>query len=108
MAEWQPIETAPKDGTTIIAWYDHAADPYRSPTEPNKLTVYAAWADGGDYMAGTGLCVARWYPAEYESADEYGPGYYSPAWWFVPSDDAYPIPVNPTHWMPLPNPPPKK
>jgi len=54
MAEWQPIETAPKDGTNIIAWYDHAADPYRSPTEPNKLTVYAAWADGGDYMAGTG------------------------------------------------------
>jgi hypothetical protein len=36
MAEWQPIETAPKGGTVIMAW--HIA---------HKCPVSVLWKDGG-------------------------------------------------------------
>jgi hypothetical protein len=60
MMEWKPIETAPKDGTTIITW------------EPDGKGVYFEWWDEDS-----------WYYDE-----EWGNGS-----------------KNPTHWMPLPEPP---
>lgn len=39
--EWQPIETAPKDGTVLLAAHEHAA-----------LTVW--WAEGSDVDGGAG------------------------------------------------------
>lgn len=102
--DWQPIETAPKDAD-ILVWYDHDADPYQSPDDPNRLTDYAAWADGGDYMGGRGLCFAKWFAGEWESTDEYGGGYWLPAWWFAFEGGDYVRAVNPIHWMPLPEPP---
>ena len=68
MAEWQLIETAPKDETAILG-YD-AAD--------GKMTTIK-WCPWGECWA---LVVA----GSYADDDE---------WW-------------PTHWMPLPDPPPKK
>jgi len=102
--EWQPIETAPKD-RDILVWYDHDADPYHHPDNPNLLTDYAAWADSGDFLAGRGVAIARWQDAEWESVDEYGNGYWLPSAWFAFESDDYERVCNATHWMPLPESP---
>jgi len=99
---WQPIETAPKDGTHILVWFNHDADPYY---DGDKLTDYATWAESGDFLSGEGHAIARWFPQHWESVDEYGGGYYLPAWWFALENDDFERPVNATHWMPLPAPP---
>jgi hypothetical protein len=101
---WQPIETAPK-GVDVLVWYDHDADQYLDPESPDKLTNYAAWAESGDFMDGTGYCIARWFPQQWESTDEYGSGFWLPAAWFAAENDDFARVVNPTHWMPLPEPP---
>ncbi len=101
---WQPIDTAPKD-YDILVWFDHGADPYQDPDNPDRITDYAVWADGGDYMAGKGFAVAKWFPQFWESTDEYGSGYFLPAMWFCRENDEYERVCNPTHWMPLPAPP---
>ena len=102
--EWQPIATAPKD-RDILVWYDNDADPFYAAYPPHNLTDYAAWAEGGDFMDGKGLCIAKWFPSHWESTDEYGSGYWLPAWWFAKENDDYERVCNPTHWMPLPSPP---
>jgi len=76
MSEWQPIETAPKDGTTILAW-----GPYSEPAT---------------YQWRTNVRLVGWVPVwdgflviEYQS--DFGTEYKT----------ADPL----THWMPLPQPP---
>jgi hypothetical protein len=59
MSEWQPIETAPKDGTTVILFCDRYASP--------DVADVGSYEQGQWVMNGSG-----WEP---------------------------------THWMPLPNPP---
>lgn len=81
MSEWQPIESAPKDGTRILAYDPEGLD---SP-------VYA---------------VVRWYTYEGEVFEEAGDGLYrkviyETSWW----DGASYTPFHATHWMPLPSPP---
>lgn len=90
MNKWQPIETAPKDGTRILAhgrgtdngiW---AAD-VKMPLM--QCVIYWGWHDSEDFEpVGDGTYrkvtkrVLEWRPI--------GPHFF-----------------NPTHWMPLPNPP---
>ena len=77
--EWQPIETAPKDGTPFLAF---SADAFYEPRE------------GALGLKSTPMLVMAWLPS---GAHPY------------PCDDAgdwhdfhnY----DPTHWMPLPTPP---
>ena len=104
MSEWMNIETAPKD-RDILVWYDNDADTYYNPSNSSRLTDYGAWADGGDFMDGKGICIAKWHPQHWESVDEYGSGYWLPGWWFALEMDDYARVVNPTHWQPLPPPP---
>jgi hypothetical protein len=64
MSDWQPIDTAPKDGTMILVFRFHA-----DRVRPR-------------------IHVARFY-------DKYN------CWGTVPSNYS----TQPTHWMPLPDPP---
>lgn len=99
------MEAAPKDGADILVYYDHDADPYQDPNNPDRLTDYAAWAEGGPFMEGKGWCIAAWKERHWESTDEYGSGYWMPAYWFARQHDDYEVVVNPIAWMPLPSPP---
>lgn len=94
----------PKD-KDILVWFDHDADPYQDPNDPCKLTDYAAWTEAGDFLDGSGFCIARLFPQHWESVDEYGGGYWLPAWWFAKENGDYELVCNPTHWMPLPEAP---
>lgn len=105
---WQLIESAPKD-QPILVWFDHDADPYRDPENPDKLTPYACHAEGGDFLSGAGVAIARWSEGWHEVEDEYGNGYWMPdVWsaWF--NEDFADHVLNPTHWMPLPPAPTQK
>ena len=79
--EWQPIETAPKDGTKILVCLEDLprrpldADQWRS----RRTTAYFLREDPED-------------PGDWVLA--------VPSWAWVHDDDCVP-----THWMPLPDPP---
>jgi hypothetical protein len=80
--EWQPIETAPKDGTEILAYekcdYLYSNDEI----EPFERIKIVRWNE-----------VMQWDNPE----DEYD--------WMTGS--SFDEQINPTHWMPLPKPPTK-
>ena len=71
--EWQPIETAPKDGTEVLLWGSAESSPHARPHLGSEDVERAAWADD---------C---WIVTSAQVSDLYVP--------------------EPTHWMPLPDPP---
>ena len=84
MSEWQPIETAPKDGTPVDLWLvaDDSEDvEFYSPTASKSSGRSADW---------------RW--------DHRPPN--NPNWYPL-GGLSYPLEpgINPTHWMHLPEPP---
>ncbi len=80
MTEWQPIETAPKDGTWILVLCPE-----------------------GESKAEPFIQVARWMEFEVSREKDWAWGplddYFGSYRWYLPS--------SPTHWMPLPEPPQK-
>lgn len=81
--DWQPINTAPRDGTEIHAWMKYSLVP-----------------------------VAVYYVSREYLASEYGDADYMEAGWYYslgyPFDDllpTYPLDEYLTHWTPLPQPP---
>lgn len=101
--DWQSMHLAPKD-KAILVKYDHDADEYTDPHDPQKLTDYAAIAEGGDFLSGNGFAVVIWADGYYEDSwneDPYGP-YWVPGGWFLyingePSDFV----CNPVVWCEL-------
>ena len=56
---WQPIETAPKDGTSFMAgWFDWPSDPGCNMC-PVKRHMGAWWESGEDYKVRT---PTHWMP----------------------------------------------
>lgn len=78
--EWQPIETAPQDGTRVLLYGQFAGE------------ISAE-------VEGTGIYIG-WYAFSNGGGTDY-PGYD----WYVVGGDAYMTWCKPTYWMPLPNPP---
>jgi hypothetical protein len=86
MGDWQPIETAPKDGTAVLVW-----DAYEG-----ALTV--GWVVA-KYLANYGFSVGRM------TTDLYNSGRMG---WARATPDLAGFHlklINPTHWMPLPDSP---
>lgn len=89
------IDSAPKDGTSILAWCKHAADKYFE-DDGERLTPYGARAELS--FCCDGFQVVRWSKAYFDD------DCYVPAWWVLDDEDGETA-ANPTHWIPLPEPP---
>jgi hypothetical protein len=76
--EWQPIETAPKDGTEVILGWDMAS----------VWIVRNGWFHDGNDWRGFDLDDVGWWSYRHSVTQEKLEGYDTP-----------------THWMPLPEPP---
>lgn len=85
---WQPIETAPRDGTEILIYVDVATVP----------VVHIAWYRSKDEWENSGQYCCGWdILQEWEG------------WWSYTENSVSQSKLedykHPTHWMPLPNAP---
>lgn len=80
VAEWQPIETAPKDGTRILGWCAEFG------ARETKMNFYGEGSIGH----------ANW---------KSGKGPRESGWDWTEPKNGWGLNWNPTHWMPLPTPP---
>jgi hypothetical protein len=87
MSEWQPIETAPRDGTVIQA---------KIPSHGSDNII--AWLDG--LINENGEDCGGWSFAE----DQEPPDDWTDGICWASNEDGKPS-TSPTHWKPLPEPP---
>ena len=92
MSGWQPIETAPKDGTPVMLCY-----------APGGHILWLCAAEWGSASPGYTRCASYsgWFHKLPLTTDPaFGPGEYAPR-----GDVLATVHFPPTHWMPLPEPP---
>ena len=93
--EWQPMETAPKDGTPILALCKHTEEAYY---DGGRLTAYGARAEGLSHVE-DGPHVIVWGEA-YEVSDGWE-SFTIPAGWDLSHDCE--VSANPVGWVPVPD-----
>ena len=80
VAQWQPIETAPRDGT--------------------KILLYGQWQGEINGMRNDVVAVGAWGGGRSDRGKS--------GWWDIINTDGYACWIYATHWMPLPAPPNKE
>jgi len=85
--DWRPIETAPKDGTPVLLWLKDKCDRNYTVTGLCDYFSIGIWLYG------------RWNSIDVEDCGTMGGECtgWMPDWCCIA--------VNPSHWMPLPEPP---
>ena len=96
---WRPMETAPRDGTPIVAYVAHESDAYVEDTKSGKLTTYGAHAEGVSHAA-DGFHVLVWGGEYTEDYDYYSGGFTIPDWWFIDEESMETV-AAPIAWKPL-------
>lgn len=86
LCAWRPIATAPRDGTPIVGWCVHAADP--------------CFYGGHEVHVEDGPNVIVWGGGEFWGI----PGECMTDWWFQ-YGSSFEVAANPTHWIPIPSSP---
>jgi hypothetical protein len=89
MTDWQPIATAPRDGTHILAYGWEYTTHYSEPGRMQQREIWCKWNNTWMFVEADGGLFHR----EPCRSDEH----WEPCRTF-----------NPTHWMPLPEPPPEE
>lgn len=96
---WQPMESAPRDGKTILAWCVHAADPGFE-EGGDKLTVYSAHVEGLGKHVDDGPHVLEFGGGFDDRTYEEPDAGWLPDWWFLHGSD-FEDPAYPVCWMPI-------
>lgn len=96
--EWQPIETAPKDGTPVLFYspigFDREGGDLSRPPEAERITIGWWGVPNDSYNPSAG-----WVSVDPES-ETFGGSELTGSWTVYELSR-----VTPTHWMPLPDPP---